>query len=164
MNRRNWVIGSVLVGLALSSLAAAQPQRGERAAKHRERAEMRMERLSEFLGLTEEQEAAWQAIHEAQREAVRPLRVDMRSARQALGTELESEAPDTERLGQLLVELRQHREAMEALHEEAKEKLAAVLDADQQVRWEAYQEARGGEDRRGPSRRGPRGHRGPRGS
>lgn len=149
-------IGALLIGtLTAGSPAFAQPPgRGDGELRHRggERFDAR---LIEFLELTEEQQAEWTAIHEANREALGALMEQVRENRTALDAAIEAEEPLT--IGELTLEGRRLREQMQAAQEDLRAQLSAILDTDQLERWEAFRAAR--EERPGFGRRGPRGPR-----
>src|SRR6266508_2827677 len=86
--------------------AAVEPQRPGRPG----RGEARFQRMAEYLGLTEEQQATWKSLHEQQK-------TDMEPRMEVRGVLLEGQGrpPDPRRVGVLRVQgcpkaLVQHRE------------------------------------------------------
>ena len=122
----------------------------------------RTERLADFLELTDEQIASWEAQQEATRAQLEPLREESQANRQELRDLLEGDAPDATVVGQTVLDGKALREQTQAIHEAAKADFEALLTAEQLERYETFQELRpdrrrGG--RRGPGRRGGRGGR-----
>ena len=146
--------GAMLIG----ALAFAQPPRGDggRRLHMKDRSD---HRLVEFLELTEDQQEAWRAAHQAHREAISSEIEQVRENRDALEEAIEAE--DALRVGELTLEGRRLREQMRESGEALREQLEGILDAGQRERWEAFQAARehgprfGRRDHR--NRRGPRG-------
>lgn len=101
--------------------------------------------LADYLALTAEQKAAWQTIREETGQTVHPLHEQGR----ALADQLET-TTDSAAIGSLVLQLRGISSQIDAAREAADAKLAAVLTADQQVKFEAFQAASEFLHQRGP--------------
>ncbi len=116
--------------------------------------------LAEELGLTDEQEANWKALHEQNRTEMEPLRQEGRELREKLRASVEAPNPDPQAVGVATLALEQHRKAVEAAQKAFRERLSAVLTPEQKTKLEALKAQR--HERRGPDgfgRRGEPGHR-----
>ena len=105
------------------------------------------EQMAERLGLSDDQKAQWQALHEKSREAMKPLFERARQAHQAFQSALEAPNPDAPAVGQAALAMhaaeKKLHEAQQALFDEMK----SILTPEQR---EKLEQARG----RGPD--GPR--------
>jgi hypothetical protein len=101
--------------------------------------------LSVYLGLTSAQTASWEAIQLETREAARSLHEQERS----LADQLES-ATDATTIGNLVLQLRGLQTQIEAVRDAGQAKFSAMLTADQQVKFAAFQAATEFLHRRGP--------------
>lgn len=108
--------------------------------------------LAEYLGLTADQKAAWEAIRAETHEVIEPLH----EQGQALAALLES-TNDAAGIGNLVLQLRAVSAQIDAAREAGDAKFAATLTADQKVKFEAFQAASQFLHRRGPG--GPPPHR-----
>ncbi|HEX9202874.1 MAG TPA: periplasmic heavy metal sensor [Vicinamibacteria bacterium] len=136
--------------------AAVEPQRPDRPG----RGEARFQRMAEYLGLTEEQQATWKSLHEQQKTEMEPLMQEGRELHQRLRTAMDAQNPDPAAVGAATLALKQHREKVKAAHEAFGERLKGVLSDEQKAKFEAFKTAH----RAGPGRRGGfKGHRGPKG-
>lgn len=118
----------------------------------------RLQRMTEYLGLTEEQQAAWKSLQEQQKAEMEPLRQEGRELHERLRTATEAENPDPTAVGAATLAFKQHREKARAAHEAFTEKLTGTLTPEQKTRFEAFQAShRGGYGKHGvKGRRGPR--------
>lgn len=87
--------------------------------------------VADLLDLTDEQREQARSLREGLRESHRALREESRGLRQELRTELDAEAPDTNRIGELTLALHQQRRKGRALAEQALADFEALLTADQ---------------------------------
>jgi hypothetical protein len=101
--------------------------------------------LADYLGLTADQKAAWEAIRAETHETIEPLH----EQGQTLAGQLES-TNDASGIGNLVLQLRAVSSQIEAAREAGDAKFAATLTADQKVKFEAFQAASQFLHRRGP--------------
>ena len=101
--------------------------------------------LAIYLGLTAEQKASWETIQSETRQAVRALHEQERS----LADQLEA-ATDAATIGGLVLQLRAIQTQLESAREAAQARFSAMLTADQQVKFAAFQAATEFLHRRGP--------------
>lgn len=105
----------------------------------------RVNPLVEYLALTAEQKAAWEANREEMHEAIEPLHE--RGA--ALAAQLET-TNDAAGIGSLVLQLRAVSTQIEAAREAGDAKFSALLTPDQKVKFEAFEAASQFIHRRGP--------------
>lgn len=118
--------------------------------------------LTRFLDLTEEQREQAQALREGLREDSQALRGDSRTLREDLRTELDAEAPDPTRVGELTLALHAQRAELRGLAEQALADFEALLTPEQLASFqqlretvkERRQERREQRRERRPGRRG----------
>lgn len=110
--------------------------------------------LADYLALTADQKAAWEAIRAETHETIEPLH----EQGQALAAQLES-TNDAVGIGNLVLQLRAVSSQIEAAREAGDAKFAATLSADQKVKFEAFEAASQFLHRRGPGPGGPPPHR-----
>ena len=162
----------VLAGLAVPALAQPDGQAGERPAwgrhagpgGHGGSGAHRLGRLARVLELTEAQVAEARALHEAARADLEPIFAASRELRTRLDGLLDAPSPDPAQVGEVVIALRQNREAMRAVREETKAGFEALLTAEQREKLATLEDAREERGRRGKGRRGHRpggGHGGP---
>lgn len=101
--------------------------------------------LAIYLGLTAEQKASWETIQSETREAARALHEQERS----LADQLEA-ATDAATIGGLVLQLRAIQTQLESARDAAQARFSAMLTADQQVKFAAFQAATEFLHRRGP--------------
>lgn len=120
-------------------LAAALPLAAQAGAPPRpphERIErLRMERLHESLGLTEEQTEALRGQMERSHQALRESFARQREAMEALEKSLAERPPDEEALRRAMAEVETAREAMEREREQHMAELARTLTVEQRARF-----------------------------
>ncbi|HEX2253423.1 MAG TPA: Spy/CpxP family protein refolding chaperone [Thermoanaerobaculia bacterium] len=115
-------------------------------------------RMAEFLELSESQVAQAKAIHEEARAEAQPLREASRTLHQELRALLEQESPEATAVGQAMIALDAHRDAMRQIHADAKAAFEALLTPEQLDKLETAKELRGaGRGHRGERRGGARG-------
>jgi hypothetical protein len=137
-------------------------QQGESGA-HGKHGKRDQTRLFEYLGMSEEQQKSWTAVQEDARSVGKEFFERMRDNREALQAAIE-EGTDEARIGRLTLDGRAIREEMKAHRESVEAKLVALLDDEQQQKYEAFQAARAERSPRGRRGEGPRGKRGQRGA
>jgi Spy/CpxP family protein refolding chaperone len=101
--------------------------------------------LAIYLDLTTEQKASWETIQSETRQASRAVHEQERS----LADQLES-ATDAATIGGLVLQLRAIQTQLESAREAAQARFSAMLTADQQVKFAAFQAATEFLHRRGP--------------
>jgi len=106
--------------------------------------------LADYLGLTADQKAAWEAIRAETHEVIAPLH----EQGEALAAQLES-TNDAAGIGNLVLQLRALSSQIDAAREAGDAKFAATLTADQKVKFEAFEAASQFLHRRGPGPGGP---------
>ena len=121
----------------------------------------RHDRMSRALDLNEAQQEKVREIREEQRPQREALHEKMSANREALHQLLESGTADANAVGELVLEGRKLREESKALFETEQKKVRAILNPDQQKKFDAMQE-RMKEHRRGPEGFGMPRERGPR--
>ncbi|HYM61644.1 MAG TPA: periplasmic heavy metal sensor [Thermoanaerobaculia bacterium] len=99
-------------------------------------------RLVAYLQLTPDQITAWKQIHQDTAAAVKPLVEQARDLRTQLGAAVKAATPDPATVGKLTLEIRSVREKIHATRSESKDKLLAVLTAEQKTKFEAFLAAR----------------------
>jgi Spy/CpxP family protein refolding chaperone len=121
----------------------------------------RHDRMSRALDLNEAQQEKIREIREEQRPQREALHEKMSANREALHQLLESGTADANAVGELVLEGRKLHEEGKALFEAEQKKVRAILNPDQQKKFDAMQE-RMKEHRRGPEGFGMPRERGPR--
>lgn len=137
-------------------LMAAGPQD---AARQGRGPDGRFQRMAEYLGLTEDQQAAWKSLQEQHRAEMEPLRQEGRELHERLKAATDAENPDPTTVGAATLALKQHREKARAAQQAFTEKLTSTLTPEQKTKFDAFKASHRG----GPGGPGEfRGHRGPR--
>jgi Spy/CpxP family protein refolding chaperone len=121
----------------------------------------RHDRMSRALDLNDAQQEKIREIREEQRPQREALHEKMSANREALHQLLESGTADANAVGELVLEGRKLHEEGRALFEAEQKKVRAILNPDQQKKFDALQE-RMKEHRRGPEGFGMPRQRGPR--
>jgi len=121
----------------------------------------RHDRMSRALDLNEAQQEKVREIREEQRSQREALHEKMSANREALHQLLESGTADANAVGELVLEGRKLHQEGQALFEAEQKKVRAILNPDQQKKFDAMQE-RMKEHRRGPEGFGMPRQRGPR--
>ncbi|MFL6245619.1 MAG: Spy/CpxP family protein refolding chaperone [Thermoanaerobaculia bacterium] len=101
--------------------------------------------LAEYLDLSAEQKAAWEAIRAETHETIAPLH----EQGETLAEQLES-TNDAAGIGNIVLQLRALSSQIEAAREAGDAKFAATLSAEQKMKFEAFQAASQFLHRRGP--------------
>jgi Spy/CpxP family protein refolding chaperone len=115
--------------------------------------------MARRLGLSDEQKAQWQAIHEREREAAKPLMEAARGAREAFDQALKAENADAATVGQAAITMRDARAKIQAHHQAVFEQVKAILTPEQVARIEEMEKRGLRRGRGGPDGHGPRGRR-----
>jgi Spy/CpxP family protein refolding chaperone len=157
MTRRHWS-GATAAILAATACAVTIASAGEAAGagpRSVRRAGRGGAALADYLGLTEQQKAAWRALHEERREAMKPVAEEGRALRKRLREAVEAPSPDPTAVGEATLALEAHRRTVRAQHEAFRAKLEGLLDPAQKEKLKAFEAARrtlgaGRDGRRGP--------------
>jgi len=97
--------------------------------------------IAEFLALTEDQVATWDALLATREEAAAPLREQLRATEEELVTLLRAESPDAAAVGALVLAGKSLREGIAAVHESYVEGFEAMLTNEQRGRLGAVRRA-----------------------
>lgn len=95
--------------------------------------------LKDYLSLTADQVTAWQTIQSQLRTTVESLREQQRTLHDALKTALEG--TDAAAIGNLMLQIRAIDAQIKGAHDTADAQFAALLTAEQKVKFEAFQAA-----------------------
>lgn len=98
--------------------------------------------FAEALDLTEEQRTAAKALHEEMAAEAAPLRELHHEQWAALEVLLDSGDADATEVGRHVLEMRDTREQLRALHEDFADRFGALLDADQLEKFEELRQRR----------------------
>jgi Spy/CpxP family protein refolding chaperone len=116
----------------------------------------RFQRVADYLGLSEEQQATWKSLFEKHKEETQPLRQEGRDLHQRLKAALNAENPDAAAVGAATLALKEHRAKLKAAHEAFRAQLTSTLTLEQKAKFEAFKGAR-----HWHGHGGPRGHKSP---
>jgi Spy/CpxP family protein refolding chaperone len=97
--------------------------------------------LKDYLGLSDAQLEQMRTLRRDQAQEVRPEMQAVRAKAQELRTEMQAPSPNAAKVGQLTVELKQLREKAMAERSGFSDKARAVLNADQQAKLKALEDA-----------------------
>ncbi len=111
--------------------------------------------LAEYLGLTTQQKASWETIQNELRATMESFRDQQQTLHQQLETALEG--TDAAAIGNLMLQIRAIQEQIKAAHDAAHDKFAALLTAEQKVKYNAFEAALEFLRQRGPGPGGPGG-------
>ena len=95
-----------------------------------------------YLQLTEEQQDIVRGLAEDLREVLEPLRDERRSLGQELRDALDADEPDPCLVGQLTIDLHDLGEQIRAELAATEEAFRAILDDEQQTKWDNFKELR----------------------
>ena len=95
-------------------------------------------RLNEFLNLTPAQETQIDALHDSMRTTIDPLFEAKRAEDEKLHSLIESANPDATAIGKQVLAIRAIDQQIRAAHEAMEQKGAALLTADQKVKFDAF--------------------------
>lgn len=131
-------IGVAILGAALCAVPAAAQQRRQ---GHPERSG-RGEGAIQYLGLDEQQQEQWRALHAQHREDMKPLQEEGRILRRRVQESLEADEPEI-LVGEAAKAVYAHKKSVEAARQAFEAQLSSVLTAEQQEKFEALKAARG---------------------
>jgi len=100
------------------------------------------QRLAQYLGLTDQQQAQWKTMRQQQREQMKPLLEEGRTLRRKLQQALGASQPDPQAVGQATIDLKAHREKVRAQRDQFRQQLAGILDPQQKQKLDALQQMR----------------------
>jgi Spy/CpxP family protein refolding chaperone len=146
------LIGAAAAFLLAAGVAGAQPANGDTGPGRGQRG---FDRPARYLGLTDQQKAAFQQIREKQRPQFEALHKKMRDNMAQLRQALESQNPDPTSVGELAIEGHRLRGQVKALRDDADKQMRALLTPEQQVKFDAMRALHG---ERGPMGDGPGWH------
>ena len=115
--------------LFVAAVAAAQPR------PHPQKL------LADYLQLSDQQVTEFQQIQSETAAVVQPLQASAHSLQQQLHDALQAATPDATAVGKLALQLESVRAQIKAAHDAADTKRLAVLNADQKVKYQAFQAA-----------------------
>jgi Spy/CpxP family protein refolding chaperone len=136
---------------ALAAQKAAESHDGGRGFR---RGGFMAGRMARALDLTDDQKASVKALMEEQRKAAEPLWQQHRELRQQIRQQLDSGNPDPATVGRLTIQASGVGKQLREARAQAKERLSALLTAEQKTRLDALQKARGWRGHRGFGHRG----------
>jgi Spy/CpxP family protein refolding chaperone len=142
MRRKATILATFAVAALLAAAAPAafaQPPGGHRDM--RGPGHDRGRDLTEFLGLTEEQRAAWREARESHFEAQRPTFEKMRDLREQLRTELDSDSPDAATVGGYVISIHQLEADLESSRADLDGALREILTEEQKTKLDAWKAA-----------------------
>lgn len=125
------------LALLVTSVASARP--GGRM--HGRGGPMNVDRLADYLSLTEAQKTQVEQLREKTKAAAEPLREEHRSLVEQVRTALDSGA-DAATVGAAVIAAHEHGEKMRAVREQHDKELEALLTPAQLTRWRALKDAR----------------------
>jgi Spy/CpxP family protein refolding chaperone len=138
-------LGVILVATTILSagammVLAAAPEGSEVEGRHG----AGQGRLVEYLGLSEEQQAAWKSLREQHKTEMEPFRQEGRDLHARLRAAMKADNPDPATVGSAVLALKQHREKAEAARMAFHSRLAGVLNDEQKAKFEALSAHRPG--------------------
>jgi Spy/CpxP family protein refolding chaperone len=138
------------VALGAAALLAGATQAQAPAGRGQGRGAAHFQRMAEYLGLSEEQQATWKSLSEQHRADIQPLMQEGRELHQRLKAATSSANPDPAAVGAATLAMKQHREKMKAANEAFQGQLAGILTPDQKAKFDTFKASHKG---------GRRGHR-----
>lgn len=148
-----------LIALVLLTTAAAAMARGPEGDHGHHRGGARMmnvERLAEYLSLTDAQKAQVEQLREQMKQTTEPLREEQKRLRGEVEAALDRKA-DAATVGAAVIAAHENREKLHAAFEQHGAELEALLTPAQASRWRALKDARELQGRRfGRGRSGDR--------
>ncbi len=142
--------------LLLAGVAVAQPStrghfghmRGADGARGAERHERMLDRMSEKLGLSDNQKASAKELHEQLAKTVEPLFEQQRALHEQTQAALEN-GSDAAKVGALVISSYKNRQAIKAAHEDLQKDFEALLTAEQREKFQSFKGMHERHDRRG---------------
>jgi len=145
-------IGMAILATALGSVPAPAQPAGEGPRDGRRE---RGKELSEFLGLSAEQQDKWRALVAEHRETMKPLFEEGQTLREEARKATEDGASNEE-VGAAVKAVQAHRDKVRSANQELEGRLTALLSGEQKTKYEAFKAARRSERGEGRHHRGPR--------
>ena len=99
-------------------------------------------RLNEFLNLTSAQETQIDALHDSMRTTIDPLFEQKRAAEEQWRALADTASPDPTAIGKQFLAVRAIDLQIKSAHDAMEQKVAALLTADQKVKFDAFNAAR----------------------
>jgi Spy/CpxP family protein refolding chaperone len=152
------ILGATALAVGVLGAGGVLVAAGQDPARQGRGEDGRFQRMAEYLGLTEDQQAAWKSLQEQNKAEMAPLRQEGRELHDRLKAATEAENPDPAAVGAATLALKQHGEKARAAHQAFTEKLTGTLTPEQKTKFEAFQASHRG----GHGRHGAKGQHGPR--
>jgi Spy/CpxP family protein refolding chaperone len=111
--------------------------------------------LADYLQLSDQQIAEWNQIQQDTAATVKPLADTIRSLEDQLHAALQAATPDANAVGKLVIQIEQTRAQIHAAQDAADAKRVATLNADQKIKYRAFQAAMQFLEQHRPGRPGP---------
>ena len=124
----------IIVALVVAASLAA----GERRESVGERGE-----LSQYLQLTSDQKAAWEAARAEFGAAAEPLEQKHHALMEQVEASLKAKSPDACGIGNNLIAAQAFRDQLRAAHEQLEQRQRSVLTSEQRTKFDAFLAARG---------------------
>jgi Spy/CpxP family protein refolding chaperone len=90
-----------------------------------------------FLGLTADQKAQWDSLHQQLRTSIEPLLDQKRAAEEQLRSLADAAAPDANAIGKQVLAIKAIDQQIKAAHEATAAKVAAMLTPEQKAKFDA---------------------------
>lgn len=129
MNKK--VLFLLLILFATAAVTVAQPAPPPRGAAV----------LAKYLDLSPEQVAAWKQIHADTAATIAPLAEQARATQKELAAAMNAAPPDDAAIGKLALSLKATRDQIRAARKASETKLRATLNAEQQIKYDAFRAA-----------------------
>jgi Spy/CpxP family protein refolding chaperone len=107
------------------------------------------------LGLSDDQKAAVEAVHEKNKDSMRPLGEAARQAHDAFQKALDGDAPDATKVGQLALTMSAAQKKLDAARKAEMDEIKAILTPDQAQKLEQAAQRGPGRGPGGPRPDGP---------
>jgi Spy/CpxP family protein refolding chaperone len=144
-----------LLLIAMGAFAAGPPPRGAAGPGGPPPGGGNGAALAEYLDLTTDQKASWETVQDELRATIESFRDQQETLHEQLETALEGS--DATAIGNLMLQIRAIHEQIKAAHDSAHDKFAALLTAEQKVKFDAFEAALEFLRQRGPGPGGPGG-------
>jgi Spy/CpxP family protein refolding chaperone len=139
---KNKIFGISILGVALGATpVVAVSGEAPADAGQGHRAEQRLGRAADYLGLTADQQATWKSLFEQHKAEIEPLRQERHQLHERLKAAVSADSPDPTAVGEATLALRKHREKMRAAHEVFETRLTGTLTPEQKTKFEALKAA-----------------------
>jgi Spy/CpxP family protein refolding chaperone len=135
---------------AAAGVAVAAPQDGT----HTGRGGGRFQQMSDFLGLSEDQQTAWKSLQEQQKPQMVQLRQEGRDLHLKLKAATDAATPDPAAVGQATLAMKAHMQKVMAARQAFESQLEGLLNPDQKTKYDAFKAAH----KQGGRRPGFKGH------